>query len=101
KVPLQDYESLYPWIERMMKGEQRLLWPGEISWFAKSSGTTSTRSKFIPVSADSLEDCHYKGFKDLLSLHCNNFPDCQVFKGKTLMMGGSHQVSELNGSSFY
>lgn len=99
-VPLQDYDSLLPYIERMLKGEQKVLWPEEINWFAKSSGTTATRSKFIPVSPDSLEGCHYKGFKDMLSIHCTNFPDCEIFSGKTLMLGGSHQVSELNGSSF-
>jgi hypothetical protein len=65
-VPVSDYDDLKPYIERIMKGEQNVLWPSEIKWFAKSSGTTSDKSKFIPISKESLEDCHYKGDFDLL-----------------------------------
>jgi hypothetical protein len=69
RVPLQDYESLKPYVERLRAGEQNLLWPTDIKWFAKSSGTTGDRSKYIPVSREALEDCHYKGGKDLIALH--------------------------------
>ena len=70
RVPLQNYDTLKPYIERMMQGEENILWFSEIKWFAKSSGTTSDKSKFIPVSNESLEECHYKGGKDLLSIYC-------------------------------
>jgi beta-glucosidase-like glycosyl hydrolase len=65
-VPIQTYDTLKPYIERMLKGEQNVLWPSEIKWFAKSSGTTNDRSKFIPVSEEALEECHFKGGKDML-----------------------------------
>lgn len=96
RVPVSTYEDLYPYFERVMKGEQNLLWPGKIDWFAKSSGTTNARSKFIPVSPESLEDCHYKGGKDMLSIYVNLYPDTKLFTGKGLSIGGSHQPSELN-----
>ncbi|SMD35479.1 GH3 auxin-responsive promoter [Reichenbachiella faecimaris] len=95
-VPVQAYESLYPYIERRMKGEQKLLWSSDIKWFAKSSGTTNARSKFIPVSPEALEDCHFKGGKDLISIYVNNNPDTQMFTGKGLAIGGSHQVNEFD-----
>ena len=103
RVPVHTYEQLFPYIERQMRGEQNILWPSEIKWFAKSSGTTNARSKFIPVSPEALEDCHFKGGKDLLSLYVNNFPDTQIFSGKGLGVGGSHQVNEFDpsSSSFY
>ncbi|WP_439880896.1 GH3 auxin-responsive promoter family protein [Pontibacter sp. MBLB2868] len=96
RVPISTYENLYPYIERVMKGEQNLLWPSKIDWFAKSSGTTNARSKFIPVSPESLEDCHYKGGKDMLSIYVNLYPETKLFTGKGLSIGGSHQPSELN-----
>lgn len=95
RVPVQNYDTLKPYIERMLEGEQNILWPTEIHWFAKSSGTTSDRSKFIPVSKESLEECHYKGGKDLLSMYCHNRPEAQLFSGKSLALGGSHQVNKL------
>ncbi|MFI5450885.1 GH3 auxin-responsive promoter family protein [Pedobacter sp. UC225_61] len=95
RVPIQNYETLKPYIERMLKGEQNILWPSEIKWFAKSSGTTSDRSKFIPVSEEALEECHYKGGKDMISIYCNNRPDTQMFTGKGLVLGGSHQINQL------
>ncbi|HET6243512.1 MAG: GH3 auxin-responsive promoter family protein [Bacteroidetes bacterium] len=100
RVPLQDYESLKPYIERAMKGEQDLLWPGEVKWFAKSSGTTSDKSKFIPVTEESLEECHYKCGKDMLSIYCNNFEITQIFSGKSLMLGGSHHINEMNNETY-
>ncbi|WP_299818832.1 GH3 auxin-responsive promoter family protein [uncultured Pontibacter sp.] len=96
RVPVCTYEQLYPFIERVIKGEQNLLWPSKIEWFAKSSGTTNARSKYIPVSPESLEDCHYKGGKDMLSIYVNLFPETKLFTGKGLSIGGSHRPSELN-----
>lgn len=103
KVPLVSYEDLFPYIERLMKGEEGLLWPSEIRWFAKSSGTTNARSKFIPVSNEALEDCHYKGGKDLLSIYLNNYPNAKMFSGKGLVIGGSHQINQFdeNSKSYY
>ncbi|MEJ5993028.1 GH3 auxin-responsive promoter family protein [Pedobacter sp. Du54] len=95
RVPIQNYDTLKPYIERMLKGEQNVLWPSEIKWFAKSSGTTSDRSKFIPVSEEALEECHFKGGKDMISIYCNNRPDTQMFTGKGLVLGGSHQINQL------
>jgi len=100
RVPIQTYDTLKPFIERMLKGEQNILWPSEIRWFAKSSGTTSDRSKFIPVSEESLQECHYKGGKDMLSIFCNNRPNNQILTGKGLVLGGSHQINQLNDNSF-
>ncbi len=100
-VPLQDYESLKPYIERIRKGEQNILWPSEIKWFAKSSGTTSDKSKFIPVSEESLEECHYKGGKDMVSIHCNNHPETQLFTGKSLALGGSHKTDYFSNYESY
>lgn len=101
RVPIQDYDSLKPYIEKMMKGQQNVLWPSDVKWYAKSSGTTSDRSKFIPVTDESLEECHYKGGKDLLSIYCNNRPDTQMFTGKCLVLGGSAQINHLNNESRY
>ncbi len=101
RVPIQNYESLKPYIEKMMNGEQNVLWPSEIKWFAKSSGTTNDRSKFIPVSEESLEECHFKGGKDLLSMYCDNRPNARIFTGKCLVLGGSNQINQLNTDSCY
>ncbi|MFN0291821.1 GH3 auxin-responsive promoter family protein [Pedobacter helvus] len=95
RVPIQNYDTLKPYIERMLQGEQNILWPSEIKWFAKSSGTTSDRSKFIPVSEEALEECHFKGGKDMLSIYCNNRPQAKMFTGKGLVLGGSHQINQL------
>ena len=103
RVPVVNYEAIYPFIDRLMKGDQNVLWPSEIRWFAKSSGTTNSRSKFIPVSNEALEECHYKGGKDLLSIYVNNFPDSKMFTGKNLVIGGSQQVNQFdeNARSYY
>lgn len=102
-VPIVSYEELFPYIERLMEGEQNVLWPSEVRWFAKSSGTTNARSKFIPVSNEALEDCHYKGGKDLISIYVNNYPDSKMFTGKNLVIGGSQQVNQFdkNAKSYY
>jgi hypothetical protein len=103
RVPVHTYEQLFPYIERLMKGEQNLLWPSEVKWFSKSSGTTNARSKFIPVSQEALEDCHFKGGKDMLSIFVNNHPNTTIFDGKGLAVGGSHQQNDYDPSatSFY
>ncbi len=101
RIPLQDYESLKDTIFRLKAGEQNLLWPGEVRWFAKSSGTTNDKSKFIPVTTEALEECHYKGGKDLLCLYFHNNPETQLFNGKLLTLGGSHQINSLSNDSFY
>ncbi len=95
-VPLQDYDTLKPFINRIMEGEQNILWNTPIRWFAKSSGTTSDKSKFIPVSRETLRDCHYRAGRDVITLFYNNFPESDLMTGKTLVIGGSHQVSQLN-----
>lgn len=100
-VPVQDYEQIKPWIERIKNGEQNLLWPSEIKWFAKSSGTTSDKSKYIPVSNESLEECHFRGARDVLAIYSSNYPNTGVLKGKSLTLGGSHQINNLNNYSFY
>jgi predicted phosphohydrolase len=100
-VPLQTYEDFVPYIERLMQGEQELLWPTPIHWFAKSSGTTSQRSKLLPVSKESLEECHYKGGKDLLALYYHNHPTTRLFSGKHLIVGGSSQINPLSADSYF
>ena len=101
RVPIQTYDTLKPYIDRLMQGEQNLLWPTDIKWFAKSSGTTSDKSKFIPVSAESLEECHFRGGKDVLALYTINYPETEVFSGKGLTLGGSHQINRINNESYY
>ncbi len=101
RVPLQDYDTLKPFIERTRRGEQNILWPGEIKWFAKSSGTTSDKSKFIPVTEEALEECHYNGGRDMLAIHCRNHPDTMLFTGKNLGLTGSYKVDNLNEHESY
>ena len=101
QIPLQDYNSLKPYIIRMKHGEKNLLWPGEVKWFAKSSGTTSDVSKFIPVTKEAIDECHYKGGKDLLALYYNQRPDSEMFMGKTLIVGGSAQINHFSADSYY
>ncbi len=101
RVPVNDYDSLKPYIEKILSGSQNVLWPSPINWFAKSSGTTSDKSKFIPVSKDSLDDTHFKSGKDVLSLYLRQFPNSNMMNGKCLTIGGSHQVNHLGKESFY
>jgi GH3 auxin-responsive promoter len=100
RIPVSSYEDLEPLIEKTRQGEQNILWETPIKWFAKSSGTTNAKSKFIPVSPESLEDCHYKGGKDLLCLYLNNNEDSEMFLGKSLRLGGSSQIYENNNTFF-
>ena len=101
KLPLQDYESLKPYIERIRKGEQNILWPTEIKWFSKSSGTTSDKSKYIPVSQESLEGCHYNGGRDMVAIHCNNNPETELFTGKNLALAGSYKTDVYDDYESY
>ncbi|MEK6451548.1 MULTISPECIES: GH3 auxin-responsive promoter family protein [unclassified Myroides] len=100
RVPLFRYEEFEPYIERARKGESNIFWPEQIRWFAKSSGTTNAKSKFIPVSNEALENCHYKAAKDLLCLYLNNNENSQLFTGKSLRLGGSKQLYEDNNTFF-
>jgi hypothetical protein len=100
RVPVSNYEELEPMIEQTRCGMQNIFWPSQIKWFAKSSGTTNAKSKFIPVSAEALENCHYKASKDLLSLYLNNNEDSQLFVGKSLRLGGSKELYQDNNTFF-
>ena len=100
RVPVSTYESYHGFIDRSLKGEQNIFWPTAIKWFAKSSGTTNAKSKFIPVSNASLEDCHYAAGKDLLCMYLNNNPESELFNGKNLRLGGSKELYEENGTVF-
>lgn len=100
-IPIHQYEDLKPYIERLMLGEQNLLWNTPVYWFAKSSGTTSDKSKFIPITEESLNDCHFQGSKDVLSTYYNLKPDSDLLTGKGLLIGGSHQINQLNEEAQY
>ncbi len=96
QVPINEYEGLKPYIDKTMKGTQNVIWNTDIEWFSKSSGTTSSRSKYIPVTTESLEECHFKGGKDMISLFLSNYPDSKVFLGKSLTIGGTLETNPLN-----
>ncbi len=100
RVPIVTYENIADQIQRTREGEQNIFWPTTIKWFAKSSGTTNAKSKFIPVSQEALDDCHYKSGKDLLSLYLNNNENSKLFKGKSLRLGGSKELYKNKGSYF-
>ncbi|MFN8209106.1 MAG: GH3 auxin-responsive promoter family protein [Bacteroidales bacterium] len=100
-VKIHTYEDMSAHIRKVMEGEQNVLWPTEIRWFAKSSGTTNDKSKFIPVSQEILEDCHYRGGKDILAFYMRNYPESRILTGKSLTLGGSHQINQYNENSFY
>lgn len=100
RVPLRTYEEFYPYIERALKGEEDVVWPGETLWFSKSSGTTNDRRKLIPVSKESLQD-HYSAGRDMLAIYFNNRPDSKMFRGKALGITGTNFQSEYNPKSYY
>ena len=100
-VPLQTYDDIKPYIDKLRNGERNILWPGDIKWFAKSSGTTSDKSKFIPVSKEALENCHFRGGRDILAIYTNNNPKTKIFKGKGLTLGGSHKIDNFSNQSYY
>ncbi|NLO00723.1 MAG: GH3 auxin-responsive promoter family protein, partial [Bacteroidales bacterium] len=88
-------------VDRLRDGESDILWPGHVKWFAKSSGTTSDKSKFIPVTKEALELCHLRGPRDVFVMYIKNYPDTKVLKGKTLTLGGSHKINNVNNNSYY
>ncbi len=98
-VPIRNYESFRSYIDLLKDGEQQVSWPSKVKWFAKSSGTTDDKSKFIPVTVESLEDCHYKGGKDMLALYYHQKPNASLFNGKSLVVGGSSTLSSFNEGS--
>ncbi|HUS00219.1 MAG TPA: GH3 auxin-responsive promoter family protein [Chitinophagaceae bacterium] len=100
-VPVHEYDDIKPYILRMMNGEENVLWNTPVNWFAKSSGTTSDKSKFIPISDESLTDTHFKASKDVLTNYYKNFPDSDLLTGKSLVVGGSHQVHQVNDDIHY
>ena len=91
RVPVQTYDDVKPYVERLRNGEQNILWPSEIRWFAKSSGTTNDKSKFLPISKESLDDIHYRGGKDAAAIYFHQNPESKFFSGKGLILGGSHR----------
>jgi GH3 auxin-responsive promoter len=97
KVPVSSYEDFSPHIEKMMQGERNILWQTPVKWFSKSSGTTNARSKFIPVSQEALQRCHFQGGRDLMALYVHNHPKTKAFIGKGLSIGGSFQESPTKG----
>lgn len=90
RVPVQTYEEIKGYVDRMRHGEADVLWPGKVRWYAKSSGTTNDKSKFIPVSKDGLHGIHYKGGTDAVALYLRENPESRFFSGKGLILGGSH-----------
>ena len=90
RIPVQTYEEIKGYVDRMRHGEKNILWPGEVKWYAKSSGTTNDKSKFIPVSKEGLQNVHYAGGRDAVALYLQQNPDSRIFSGRTLILGGSH-----------
>ncbi len=103
RVAVQTYEEISPYIERVRQGEKNVLWPGETKWFAKSSGTTNDKSKFIPVTREALEDCHFRGAKDVIAIYNSINVNTQIFSefGKALVIGGSQQINKYNNEIYY
>lgn len=90
RVPIQTYEDVKGYVDRMRHGERNVLWPGKVIWYAKSSGTTNDKSKFIPVSPEGLKGIHYRGGTDAVALYLRENPESRFFSGKGLILGGSH-----------
>lgn len=101
RLPILDYEGIKPFIDKHREGQHDILWPGTIKWYAKSSGTTANKSKFIPVSGDALEECHFRGGRDILAMYTNQHPESEIFKGKGLTLGGSHKIDNFSIDSYY
>lgn len=98
-IPISDYEAFKKYIFHAQKNTKNILWPGRVNWFAKSSGTTQEKSKFIPITQESLKMCHFKAGKDMLSMYLNNYPNSKILNGKSLMIGGSTSINKIK--SFY
>ena len=102
QVGLHQYEDLLPYIERIRKGEPNILWNEPVRWFAKSSGTGDTKSKYIPIPSEALKQCHFKGMRTVLAVYLDHHPKSQLFNGKSLTLGGSCMVDEMGcGNSLY
>lgn len=101
RVPVHEYDDIKPYINRMMEGEENVLWNTPVNWFAKSSGTTSDKSKFIPLSEESFKEMHFKASKDVVTNYYNNFPQSDLLTGKGLVVGGSHQLNSINSDVQY
>ena len=101
RVPVSTYDDVKPYINRLREGEQNLLWSTDIKWFAKSSGTTSDKSKYIPVSNEALEDCHFRGAKDVIAIYTKERPETGILKGKALTLGGSAEVNKFSNQSYF
>jgi len=101
RVPVRSYEDYLPDINRLRNGESNVTWPGYFRWFAKSSGTTSSKSKFIPISRESLQGCHYQAAKDILAIYSFNYPGTRIFSGKALTLGGSSKINRIDNKSIY
>ena len=101
RIPIKTYEENEYNIKRIINGEQNILWPTNINWFAKSSGTTSSKSKFIPISKESLHQCHLNCGKDMLAIYCHNNPNSKIFNGRGLIMGGSKQLTNFSSNAYF
>lgn len=101
KVPVREYEDLKSYIEKTMEGEADVLWPGSVKWFAKSSGTTQDRSKFIPITTECMEDCHFQGGKDIIGVYLTRNEGSGMLDGRSLTLGGSKEINQLNEGSYY
>lgn len=101
RIPLMDYDLLKTFVDRNRRGEQNLLWHTDIKWFAKSSGTTSQRSKYIPVSREALEECHYKAGKDVIATHYGQVPESKLYGGRSLMIGGTSTVEHFREDAYH
>lgn len=101
RVPIQTYDDLKPFVDRMRKGESNILWPSDVKWFAKSSGTTNDKSKFIPVTKEALENCHFRAGKDIMAIYTDLYPESTIFSGKGLTLGGSHEINNKENQSYY
>ncbi|MBE9487769.1 MAG: GH3 auxin-responsive promoter family protein [Bacteroidetes bacterium] len=95
-IPIVTYEDIEPYIKKMRMGESNILWDKPVNWFAKSSGTTNNKSKYIPVTNQGLQKCHFMGGRDLIALTASLYPETNLFKGKALTLGGSHNIEQLS-----
>ena len=101
RVPVTTYEDLRPYLNKIIREKERnVLWDSPVKWFAMSSGTTEDKSKYIPVTRESLQHCHYRCGYHMLGLYANSYPDTEFFLGKTLVLGGSKQVNSIGNSTF-
>jgi len=99
-IPVFDYGSTFPFIQKIINGEKNILWPGRINRFAKSSGTTNGKSKYLPVSTEALKNCHFAAGKDIMAIYHNNFPNNKSFTGKGLILGGTQNNYELSNNNY-